>query len=423
MLLVTYINLYNKSVMDTLFLVEWSKDHVLTVVAVIITLVLVYHYIIERDKVVKLSKKYRSSIFETQSKIFLNATQYLIDGNKDLAIKEFLNAVDLNRETIETYFALGGLFRSNGEIEKAISIHRSLIARENISESTRLQGLKELAVDFDKGGFIDKAIETYKDVLKINRDQQDVIQALCRIYEDIEDWDQAYNYRIMLSKVGHVNQSETISHILVQKAKALFEKGQFKACAEEIEDAFRFAPSVSAKILRLKLFLVQGKMEDAKGVLLELLKEHPMYASFIFVSLEEFNNNLPEKQEYLERLKQLKAYFLDLKDLDLMSSPSVVLSKIRLLKSSSRITDAFELLDYWMKNHGQSDVLKVEYIKLLIEVNKTDEALGQTKQLLNNLHSTLTRHYCAQCGYNSDDIFWRCPQCHNWETIQFRWKV
>lgn len=409
--------------MDYAFLIGWGKEHVLTVVAVIITLVLIYHYVLEKDKAIKLSKKYRNSIFEAQSRIFLNATQYLIKGNKDLAIKEFLNAVDLNRETIETYFALGGLFRSNGEIEKAISIHRSLIARENISESTRLQALKELALDFDKGGFIDKAIETYKDVLKINRDQQDVINSLCRIYEDIEDWDQAYNYRIMLSKVGQENQSETISHILVQKAKALYEQGQFKACSEELEDAFRFAPSVSAKILRLKLFIVQGKMEDANGLLLELLKEHPMYATFIFVSLEGFNSKLPQKEEYLERLHQLKEYFLRLNDTDLMTSPSVVLSKIRLLRDQDRKNDAFELLDGWMKHHGQSDVLKVEYIKILIEVGRNEEALQHTKTLLNNLHSSLTRHYCSQCGYNSDEIFWRCPQCHNWETIQFRWKV
>lgn len=409
--------------MNYVLLLDWGKDHALMVLAVIITLVLIYHYVIERDKGVKLSKKYRNSIFEAQSRIFLNATQYLIEGNKDLAIKEFLNAVDLNRETIETYFALGGLFRSNGEIEKAISIHRSLIARESISESTRLQALKELAHDFDKGGFIDKAIETYKDVLKINRDQQDVIHSLCRIYEDIEDWDQAYNYRIMLSKVGQENQSETISHILVQKAKALFDNGQFKACAEELEDAFRFAPSVSAKILRLRLFLVLGKMEDANGLLLELLKEHPMYATFIFVSLEAFNPKLPQAKEYQERLQQLKSYFLDLNDIDLMTSPSVVLSKIRLLKDLDKTDDAFELLNGWMQNHGQSDVLKVEFIKLLIEVGKVNEALHQTKSLLNNLHSSLTRHYCSQCGYNSDEIFWRCPQCHNWETIQFRWKV
>lgn len=409
--------------MDYTFLIEWGKDHALTIVAVVITLVLIYHYVIERDRAVKLSKKYRNSIFEAQSKIFLNATQYLIEGNKDLAIKEFLNAVDLNRETIDTYFALGGLFRSNGEIEKAISIHRSLIARESISESTRLMALKELALDFDKGGFIDKAVETYKDVLKINRDQQDVIHSLCRIFEDIEDWDQAYNYRIMLSKVGHENQSETISHILVQKAKSLFDEGKFKAAADELEDAFRFAPSVSAKILRLRIFLVLGKMEDANGLLLELLKEHPMYATFIFVSLDQFNSGLKEALEYRERLHQLKDYFLGINDADLMTSPSVILSKIRLLKDLKKTDEAFELLDNWMTLNGQSDVLKVEYIKILIEVGKVEEALAQTKSLLNNLHSSLTRHYCSQCGYNSDEIFWRCPQCHNWETIQFRWKV
>ena len=53
----------------------------------------------------------------------------------------------------------------------------------------------------------------------------------------------------------------------------------------------------------------------------------------------------------------------------------------------------------------------------------TPPALIHTKGLLENLHQTLTKHYCRQCGYNSDNIFWRCPQCHEWETIQFRWKV
>jgi lipopolysaccharide biosynthesis regulator YciM len=410
--------------MDFSQLLSWTQDHLLTVVAIATTLVLIYHYLIEKDKGVKLSQKYRSSIFEAQSKIFLNATQYLISGNKDLAIKEFLNAVDLNRETIDTYFALGGLFRSNGEIEKAISIHRSLIARNNISESTRLLALKELAVDFDKGGFVDKAIETYKDVLKINRDQYEVIQSLCRIYEDIEDWDQAYNYRIMLSKVGHENQSETISHILVQKAKVHFARGKFSECMEDLEDALRFAPSVSAKILRLRLFLAQGQMDDAKALILELLKEHPMYASFIFISVEEFEGAVELKKQYFERLNNLKEYFLFLSDKDLTISPSVVLTKVRLLKETGRQDQAFNILKEWMnKNSNQSDVLKMEYIKLLIDTGKAEEVMSQTKELLQNLHASLTRHYCSQCGYNSDNIFWRCPQCHNWETIQFRWKV
>lgn len=407
--------------MDTVLVLTFIKEHLLAVIAIIITLVFVYHYIIERESGVKLSKKYRNSIFEAQSKIFLNATQYLISGNKDLAIKEFLNAVDLNRETIETYFALGGLFRSNGEIDKAISIHRSLIARENINESTRLRALKELAVDFDKGGFLDKAIETYKDVLKINRDQFEVILSLCRIYEDIEDWDQAYNYRIMLSKVGHENQSETISHILVEKAKKHFEQGNFRACSEDLDDAFRFAPSVSAKILRLKMYVQRGKFEEAQLLLIELIKEHPMYASFIFVSLDDYNSPDGE-EEYRKNLIHLKKYFLGMDDIE--SSPSVILAQIRLLKDESKTQEAFDLLENWMQtNPSQSDILQVEFVKLLIEVGKEDEALVQTKKLLNSLHNTLARHYCSHCGFNSDQIFWRCQQCHNWETIQFRWKV
>lgn len=402
------------------------QENLLALVAIAITIVLIYHYLIEKETGVKLSKRYRNSIFEAQSKIFLNATQYLISGNKDLAIKEFLSAVDINRETIDTYFALGGLFRSNGEIDKAISIHRSLIARETISESHRLRALKELAIDFDKGGFLDKAIETYKDVLKINRDQIEVIQALCRIYEDIEDWDQAYNTRMMLSKVGHENQAETISHILVQKAKQNFEKADYKRCEEDLEEAFRFAPSVSAKILSLKLYLVKGDLDQAKYLLLEILKEHPMYASFVFESLGENFRSKDEnrKREYGIRLEHLRKYFLELKDKDLMSQASIVLSRVRLLKESGLVDDAFEILKIWMDNNkSSSEVMRVEYIKLLIELQKKDEALNQTKGLLENLHQTLTKHYCRQCGYNSDSIFWRCPQCHEWETIQFRWKV
>ena len=102
------------------FYVAWFQDHLLAVVAVALTLILIYHYLIERESGVKLSKRYRNSIFEAQSKVFLNATQYLISGNKDLAIKEFLNAVDINRETIETYFALGGSFVPMARLKKLL---------------------------------------------------------------------------------------------------------------------------------------------------------------------------------------------------------------------------------------------------------------------------------------------------------------
>ncbi|MAX67705.1 MAG: hypothetical protein CME66_12280, partial [Halobacteriovoraceae bacterium] len=170
-------------------------------------------------------------------------------------------------------------------------------------------------------------------------------------------------------------------------------------------------------------YLIQNKIEDANALLNELLKEHPMYTSFIFVSLDD-TKNVKEKDNYLERLQKLKSHFLEINDDDLKDSPSVVLSQIRLLKSEGRSREAFELLNDWLKEFdNNSDVLKIEFIKLLIETGNHEKALEETQILLSNLHSSLTRHFCSQCGFNSDEIFWRCPQCHKWETIQFRWKV
>lgn len=403
---------------------EWAQSNVLAVVALGITLYLIYQYIIEKETGIRLTKKYRDSIFETQSKIFLNASQYLIAGEKDLAIQEFLNAVDINRETLDTYFALGNLFRSNGQIDKAISIHRSLIARDGIREAVRLQALKELAIDFDKGGFIDKALETYKDVLKVNRDQTDVITNICRIYEDTEEWDQAYRYRLMLSKISHESQSETISHILVEKAKVLFDKGQYELCAEELEEAFKFAPSVSAQILDLKLQLMKGNIEQAKVILMELIREYPMYTSFVFVSLGDVNSKHEAYEVFNQNHQILRDYFIDFSDVELQKSSSVILTKVRLLKEREQKAEALSVIEAWIASDGHtSDVLKIEYVQLLIEMKKNDQALEQTKIMLMNVNRSLARHYCSQCGFNSDDIFWRCPQCYRWETIQFRWKI
>lgn len=400
-------------------LAYWLQENLLAVVCVSLTIILIYYYIIERGAGIRLSKRYRNSIFEAQSKVFLNATQYLISGNRDLAIKEFLNAVDINKETIQTYFALGGLFRSNGEIGKAISIHRSVIARDNISEQTRLEALKELAKDYDKGGFVDKAIEVYQDIIKINRDQADIIKNLCRIYEDIGEWDKAYKYRVMLSKVSYEDQSETISHIFVQKAKKALEKGDISACATDLDEAFRYAPTVSARILRLNFSLHIGDVQRAKEILLELLKENPDYPSFIFESLTSHKND----EAYSTRLDLLKKFFISFGDEEFNQHPSFILNKITLLKEQNEDEKIYQLLKKWVEKFPEkSEVILSEYLHILIKLKHHDEIPKYLDILLGKFKESSAKLYCSHCGHNSDKLFWRCPQCSQWETIQFRLK-
>lgn len=401
----------------------WFREHPLMVITLGVTLYLIYQYFLERGRGKNLSKKYRDSIFEAQSKIFLNASQHLISGKKDLAIKEFLNAVDLNRETEETYFALGKLFRSSGEIEKAISIHRSLIVREGISEDTRIRALKELAVDYDRGGFIDKSVQTYKDVLKVNRDQAEVIEALCRIFEMTEEWDEALSYRLMLSKVTHEDQSETISHILTQKAQNELNDKKYTQSHETLEDAFRFAPSVSAKILRLKTLLHMDSREELLSYFEEVLGEHPDYTSFIMEDLGRYADQMGEEFAIRENFNLLRDRLSQFDASQFEKAGSLFLAQVRLYKESHP-EKALAALENWIAlGHTSNQALDIETVSLLIDLGDKDRALEKVQGLLKRLKQSETKHYCSYCGHNSDEIFWRCPQCHRWETMQFRWKV
>lgn len=406
-------------------MIFWIQDHLLEIVSIMLILILFYHYIIEKNMGVNLSKRYRDAIYESQSQFFLNATRHLLIDRRDLAIKEFLKAIERGGETLEISLTLATLLRADGQFDESIGIHRSLIARADISESNRLRVLKELAIDFDKGGFVDKAIETYQEVLKLNCDQYDVLLSLCHIFESLEDWDQAYRYRFMLSKLSHKGQNETISHILVQKAQQSFKRGDFKTASSTLENALYSTPSVAAKILQVKIDLLHTDEMTAQKHMIEFLREYPLYASFIFESLEDtFEGSEEIKNTYKKRLDLLKKKFLLINDVELNKNSAVILTKIRLLKSIGDLRTAYLLMYEWFQDqHTELEEMRVEYMKLLISLGKTDLIMKEMHLLLQQFYKTQTKHYCRNCGYNSDNLFWRCPQCYLWETMQFRWKI
>ncbi len=401
---------------------DFLSEHLLTVLIVIVTIVLFYNYFLDKNKVVGLSKKYKSSIYEKQSQIFLNATHYLISGEKDLAIKEFLNAVEINKETVDTYLTLGRLFRSNGEIDKAVSIHRSIAAREDILESTRLDALKELGKDFEKGGFLDKALSTYKDVLEMNKEQVEVIKSMCRILEDLEEWEEALKYRRLLSNVSSENYSDTISHIYVKIATENLEDEKYSDAMEKIEQAFRYAPSISAKILQLKIYLITGKMDAAKALTVEVLNEHEMFLSFMFQDLDILKTDDQKLRDlYFTRLKELKEFFLEADMNDADKKTSVFLSRAKMMKNMGNLKETYDYFKSWIeKKKDTSEIVKLEFLKVLRELKKDEEALILADSLITQLQKTSTNHFCKNCGYKSDAVFWRCPQCFEWETINFK---
>ena len=54
---------------------------------------------------------------------------YLLNEQPDEAIQAFIQALEINSDNVDTHIALGRLFRTRGEADKAARIHQNLLAR------------------------------------------------------------------------------------------------------------------------------------------------------------------------------------------------------------------------------------------------------------------------------------------------------
>ena len=67
---------------------------------------------------------------------YLAGVNFLVNEQPDRALESFLRAAELDDDTVETHFALGSLYRRRGEVDRAISIHQNIVARESLEPSS-----------------------------------------------------------------------------------------------------------------------------------------------------------------------------------------------------------------------------------------------------------------------------------------------
>ena len=91
---------------------------------------------------------------------------------------------------------------------------------------------------------------------------------------------------LALSKATNLSQSQTISHILVQKAEELLSSNKLSQSQEVLEQSFRYSPSATAKILRLKIWMALGNLDKSLYYFLEFIKEDPEYLNFMLDSFD-----------------------------------------------------------------------------------------------------------------------------------------
>jgi lipopolysaccharide assembly protein B len=136
-----------------------------------------------------------------ESPHFIVGLDLVVANQIDQAIDELSRAAWLDEDALEIHLVLGNLYREKGQVGRAINIHQGLLQRQNLKTLEHAYILLCLGLDFRRGGFVDRAHEAFKEVLRLDPKNRHALIQLEKLHEEQHQWAEAYDIRQQLSEI------------------------------------------------------------------------------------------------------------------------------------------------------------------------------------------------------------------------------
>jgi len=152
--------------------------------------------------------------------------------------------------------ALGEMYRSKGEIGRAVRIQQNLLARLDLSQSFHLDSHLALALDFQTGGLLDRALMQYQKALDMRSDHAGALEASLRIREQSSEWLQAEELLSRLERVRNASYSSHRAYLFSEMASQCCREVQREAAAEYAAKALELDTACApARMVEIELAL------------------------------------------------------------------------------------------------------------------------------------------------------------------------
>ncbi len=86
------------------------------------------------------------------SRDYVAGVNFLLSNQQDKAVDLFLEMLKEDTGTVEAHLTLGNLFRSRGEVDRAIRIHQTLMESASLTDEQRLLAIQQLGRDYMAAG-------------------------------------------------------------------------------------------------------------------------------------------------------------------------------------------------------------------------------------------------------------------------------
>ena len=163
----------------------------------------------------------------------------VLDQNLDRAEEALIRAVRSDADGIESYLALARLYCIRGEIGRAIRVHQNLLLREDLRKEQRLTALADLGADFRQGGFEDRAIACYEDVILDDKRDLKSLRALVQLYAQTGRYSRAIEYSRRLARLEGSERGDEEARLYAEMAKAQYAEGHHDDARRSTKKALR----------------------------------------------------------------------------------------------------------------------------------------------------------------------------------------
>lgn len=362
-------------------------------------------------------KKNPSQPFPFFSQNYFKGLTQLLNEEPDAAIDTFIEALEVNSDTLETHLALGNLLRRQGEVDRAIRIHQNLLARPGLSSSQQHHAQFELARDYVRAGLFDRAERLFLELVERSAElRQTCLEGLVEIYRDEKEWGKAIATVERLigrrfNKADLPRWRRAQAHFCCELAEQAIEQSDLFAARRHVKAALGYDKDlVRASLLWAQVEHEQGNNREAVKILRRIPEQDADYVVEMLPllvschealgdydglekTLEQLQEDHPSNSIILELTERIRQRHGD------MAAASYIAGALKTRPSARGVS---RLLDFYIKHSKE----------------KAQDNLRLLKELMDQIMISKPSYRCEQCGFTGNQLHWLCPSCKSWNTVK-----
>ncbi|MFH2894197.1 lipopolysaccharide assembly protein LapB [Klebsiella pneumoniae] len=346
------------------------------------------------------------------SRDYVAGVNFLLSNQQDKAVDLFLDMLKEDTGTVEAHLTLGNLFRSRGEVDRAIRIHQSLMESASLTYDQRLLAVQQLGRDYMAAGLYDRAEDMFKQLVDETDFRLGALQQLLQIYQATSDWQSAIEVAERLVKLGKEKHRGEIANFWCELALQQMAANDLdKAMALLRKGAAADRTSTRVSIMMGRVWMEKGDYAKAVESLERVIDQDKELVGEMLEMLQTCYQQLGKTDEWEVFLRRC---------VEENAGATAELMLAQILEQREGVEAAQNYVTRQLERHPTMRVFHklMDYHLNEAEEGRAKESLGVLRNMVGEQVRSKPRYRCQKCGFTAHTLYWHCPSCRSWATIK-----